>query len=58
MASAAGVVLALATTVNAQFDFTVLLKALSPPPLFVPPHEYDGLEFRYSRFVFRPARTY
>ena len=57
MASAVGFVLALATTANAQFDYMGLIKAFSPQPPPVPPHEYDGLEFRYSRFVFRPART-
>jgi len=33
---------------------TQLLSGLSPPP-FVHPEEYDGLEFRWSILVFRPA---
>lgn len=57
MVSAAVAILALATTANAQFDYMDLVKAFAPQPLPVPSYEYDGLEFRYSRFVFRPART-
>ena len=57
MASAVGFILGLATTANAQFDYMGLIKALSPQPAAVPPQEYNGLEFRYGRFVFRPART-
>lgn len=57
MAGAAVFILALATTANAQFDYMNLVKAFTPQPLPVPSYEYDGLEFRYSRFVFRPART-
>ncbi|KAF8195868.1 hypothetical protein K438DRAFT_1826656 [Mycena galopus ATCC 62051] len=33
---------------------TKLLAGLTPPP-FVNPEEYDGLEFRWKWFVFRPA---
>ena len=57
MASAVGFVLALATTANAQFDYMGIIKAFSPQQLPVPSYEYDGLEFRYGRLVFRPART-
>ncbi|KAG6821261.1 hypothetical protein H0H93_002371 [Arthromyces matolae] len=31
-----------------------LLKGLSPPPVIVPP-EYDGLQYKWKMFVFRPA---
>jgi len=57
MASAAVSILALAATANAQLDYMGLIKAFAPQPLPVPSYEYDGLEFRYGRFVFRPART-
>ncbi|KAJ7700119.1 hypothetical protein B0H17DRAFT_925972 [Mycena rosella] len=33
---------------------TQILSALSPPP-FIQTEEYDGLEYRYRFFVFRPA---
>lgn len=32
-----------------------LLAALTPPP-FVQPVEYDGLEYKWKMFVFRPGR--
>lgn len=32
-----------------------LLAALTPPP-FVQPVDYDGLEYKWKMFVFRPAR--
>jgi hypothetical protein len=57
MASTVGFVLALAATTNAQLDYMALIKAFSPQPLPIPSYEYNGLEFRYARFVFRPAGT-
>jgi len=38
------------------FDvFGTLGKLLTPPPAYTD-YEYDGLEYRWSAFVFRPAR--
>jgi hypothetical protein len=32
-----------------------LLSKISPPPAVNQPYEYDGLEYRWKAFVFRPA---
>lgn len=36
--------------------FTKLLAGLTPPPVVVP-EDYDGLEWRWKFFTFRPACT-
>lgn len=38
--------------------FQTLLTIFMPTPVEFPQEEYDGWEFRYGRFVFRPASTY
>ena len=35
--------------------FGTLGKLLTPPPAYTG-HEYDGLEYKWTIFVFRPAR--
>ena len=34
-----------------------LLASLTPPPV-INPVEYEGLEYRWKMFVFRPAREF
>jgi hypothetical protein len=38
--------------------FQKVLAIFTPSPLEFPPEEYDGWQFRYGRFIFRPASMY
>lgn len=37
---------------------SVLLRIFTPSPVEFPQEDYDGIEFRYGRFVFRPRCPY
>ena len=45
------------STMASPFALSRLLSYITPPPVIVTP-DYDGLEYRYKMFTFRPARAY